>query len=359
MLGRIAHSDPWGCSKMKQKTACAAFLTIAAFSLSGLLAHSATAQLDNLEFVGHEESNPFHLMHAEIVGNRVYVSEGLGTLGMETYDVSDPAAIVRIDQDGPTTWRTRAYPEWGRLVGFAHGSGVQIYDISGPATDLLMEYLPEAGTSYEGGAWDGEILTVAAHQRGIDRLSAVEPGPIVFLDRIDLGDNAAWDCEQVGEVLLVANGRFGLTVVDLAAQPPAVIRTISLPGLANDVLVVGSLGVLSLGPGGLATFDLSDPADPVLLDHNTETHGNVTQIDVAGSRLVAGAWTRLELYDLTDPSNVALLGAEDTKTWAMGASIDDDPEDPIIAVADWRGVSTYRPNPDAGPDIEISTPRID
>ncbi|MBD3160611.1 MAG: redoxin domain-containing protein [Candidatus Eisenbacteria bacterium] len=43
----------------------------------------------------------------------------------------------------------------------------------------------------------------------------------------------------------------------------------------------------------------------------------------------------------------------------MGASIQDDPIDPIIALADWRGVSTYRPNPDAGPDIELSTPRID
>jgi hypothetical protein len=43
----------------------------------------------------------------------------------------------------------------------------------------------------------------------------------------------------------------------------------------------------------------------------------------------------------------------------MGASISEETEEPIIAVADWRGVTTYWPNADSGPDIELSTPRID
>jgi hypothetical protein len=320
----------------------------------------ATAQLDNLEFVGHTEENPFHLMNAEIVGSRVFISEGLGGGGMETYDISDPVAPLRIDQDGPTTWRTRAYPELNLLLGFGHHTGVAIYDISDTAaTVLLGEYDPPPGTAYEGGALRGDTLYVAAHQIGIEVFDVSNLASIVPIDTIDLGENAAWDADVLGDYLIVANGRFGLAIVDLGADPPSVVATVELPGLANDILISGALGYLSLGPSGLASIDLSDPANPFLLDHNQETGGNVTSLGLLGDTLVSGSWFLLETYDVSDPANIVRSGWDNTKTWAMGADIEDDPGGPLIAVADWRGVSTYRPNADLGPDIEVYPREVD
>ena len=109
------------------------------------------------------------------------------------------------------------------------------------AIDLLREYDPPAGISYEGGALLDDLLFVAAHQRGVDLLDVAEPGPITLVTTIDLGQNAAWDVEVIGDYLLVANGRYGLSVVDLTMIPPEVVATVPMPGLANDLIVSGSI----------------------------------------------------------------------------------------------------------------------
>ncbi len=338
--------------------------------LAFALAVPGLAQTDNLEFVGHNEDNPFHMMYAEIVGTRLFVSEGLGANGVETYDISDPYNPIRVGPaalltgrfDSPPapapTWRTRAYPKTDRLYGFAHREGVQIYDITGPAS-LIREYDPPDFTEYEGGVLRDSILYVAAHQVGIEMLHVSDPGPITLLGGIDLGENAAWDAELVGDHLVIANGRFGLAVVDISVDPPVMVTTLPLPGLANDILVDGVVAFVSLGPAGLASIDVTDPTAPFILDLNQETTGNATEIDLLDGRLVAGSWMRLETYDVTDPADLHLVGWDDTKTWAMGAAMNDDPGSPLIGVADWRGISVYRPAPDTAPDIEMEPHQID
>jgi hypothetical protein len=82
-------------------------------------------------------------------------------------------------------------------------------------------------------------------------------------------------------------------------------------------------------------------------------------IGLLDKTLVTGSWACLETYDISVPQYLVRSGWDDTKTWAMGADIGDDPEDPLIVVADWRGISTYRPNADVAPDIEIDPPKID
>lgn len=332
---------------------------LATLMLGMLAAAPGWSQVDNLRFVGHDETITTHLMHAEVVGTRLYISEGLGSGGMETYDISNPGTPLRVDEDGPSTWRTRAYPELGRLFGFSHLTGVQIYDISGPTTTLLGGYDPPPGIGYEGGALRGTTLYVAAHQIGIQILDVDLAGTTTPGGTIDLGNNAAWDAEVLDRYLYVANGRFGLAVVDLDAVPPVKTADIILDGLANDVLIDGNVAYVSLGPDGLASLSLDDPAHPALLDHNRETEGNVTEISVLGNLLVAGAWLRLETYDISDPANIVRVGAENTKTWAMGADFNDDPGNPLIGLADWRGISTYRPVADLGADIDAQPPHVD
>lgn len=317
------------------------------------------AQTDNLAFLGRNIQNPAHCMDVEIVGNRAYLCNGLGAgAGIETYDVSNPAAIVRLKQEGASAWRARV--SGNRLYSFCHTSGVQVFDISTGVTNLLGGYDP-AGlyVEFEGGASVGNVLYVAAHQSGLYLLDVTNPAAITLQQVFSLGNDAAWACEVIGDRLLVANGRHGLSVVDISGAP-VVTATLALPGLANDLVLDagGTVAVVALGPGGLATVDVSDPDQPLLLDV-APTAGNVFSIGRMNDLVVAGAYPRLEAYDISDPSAITLAGWDYTAIWAMGADIEDDGAGGLLIVADWVGVAAYRPGADAGPDIEVNPPKLD
>lgn len=324
-----------------------------------LISSPARSQTDNLALLGRNTQNPAHCMDVEIVGTRAYVCNGLGAgAGIETYDITNPASMTRIDQDGPSTWRARAVGD--RLFAFSHSSGVQIYDIATPATTLLGEYVPSGSyVEFEGGAVQGTTLYVAAHQNGVYALDVADPSSPTLLQVVSLGESAAWACEVTGTHLLVANGRYGLAVLDISG-PPTMVGSLGLPGLANDLVLNagGDVAFVALGPGGLASVDISDPSNPQLLNV-APTAGNLFGIGRLNDVVVGGAYTRLESFDVSDPSNLAVLGWDYTATWAMGADIEDDGNGGVVVVADWVGVAAYRPDPGAVSDIEVNPPKID
>jgi hypothetical protein len=325
--------------------------------LSGLTGTpDARAQdgIDGMRLLGRNEDEFAHMMDFHIVGDYAYASVGLGQ-GLQTYDISDPTNPVRTSAGGFPGWR--AWAQGDTLFNFCHENGVQLFDISGGAAVLLDTYNPsDPLIYYEGGVRVGNFLFVAAHQEGIQILN-VGPGGPSLISSISLADNACWNVTVSGGYLYVANGRFGLSVVDLSG--PSEIATLQLPGLANDIELSGQTAFLSLAAEGVASVDISDPSNPIFLDR-VETFGNAFSMGRVGDILAVGSYPYVERFDVSDPHSLTRAGWDATKVYAMGADAGAlSSGDTVIVVADWRGMGVYGPEPDPNGDIEVYPLRLD
>lgn len=318
-----------------------------------LVAAPARADVDNLWLVGHSEVNRAHLMDVEIVGDRAFVCCGLGA-GLEQYDISDPSNPVRTWSGGPDCWRARAYGDTVLFM-FCRLDGTVRVGISG--TPANRGQFNPAGNreALEGGALVGDTLYAAAHQNGIYLVDCSAPNALTKVGSISLAPNAAaWNVEARDSFLFVANGRHGLAVIGLAGTPRR-IADLALPGLANDIVLDGSIAVVSLGASGLATVDISDPYAPALLD-TIGTRGCCWGIGIEGDLVACGSWRVLELFDVSDPGNISRAAWDNTQTWAHGADIR---ADSLVTIADWRGMSCFRVGPDPGADIDVCPEALD
>jgi hypothetical protein len=364
LIGRIASpGPPVPATEKKMKTVTALLLLL--LLLSPLLAEPCPIETDRqrvdkpipdkLSFLGHNGVNGGHLMDVVLSGDRAYVLVGVSN-GLETYDISNPANPVRIKRQGSAAWN--AGIDGNRLYVFNREHGFEIYDISGGTPTLLGEYDPSnPDILYENGVPDGNTLYVAAHQEGVVVFDVSNPSNIVLTDTIKLADNACWDVEKTGSRLAVANGRFGISTVDLTL-PPSEIAALSLPGLTNHIVLDGTVAVLSLGGFGIATVDVSVPASPALLD-TARSKGNPFGSGLFEHKLAVGSWSALEVFDVADPSRIRREAFDDTATWALGADIQSYGNGAIVAIADWRGMSTYLLEPDSVADIEVTPNRLD
>jgi hypothetical protein len=122
-----------------------------------------------------------------------------------------------------------------------------------------------------------------------------------------------------------------------------------LPGLATDIVIQNNIAVISLGIAGLATVDISNPYNPILLDTIT-TDGCAWGIGRTNNLVISGSWRVMELFDISVPTDIIRVGWDNTKTFAHGADIRNDS---LIVVADWRGMSCYKVGADDGPDIDL------
>jgi hypothetical protein len=199
------------------------------------------------------------------------------------------------------------------------------------------------------------VLYTAAHQNGIYAIDFSNRQSPQKVGALSLAPEAgAWNVEARDSFLFVANGRHGLTVVGLAGAMHVSTR-LELPGTANDIVLDGSVAVLSLGVAGLATIDISNPRNPVLLD-TIGTDGCAWGLGITGHLVVCGSWRVMEVFDVSNPASIVRAGWDNTATWAHGADIRDDS---LVVVADWRGMSCYRFGADPDPDIDVDPEILD
>lgn len=312
------------------------------------------ADIDNLRLLGHNEQNPYHVMDVEVVGERAYIANGLGS-GLEVYDISNPANPQRIFASGPSAWRCWAAGDTLLFV-FCRRSGVTIWDITGTGNPAFLgQYNPPGNfEALEGGVLIDDILYCATHQNGIYAIDVSDLAVPYKIDEFSLDSTATWNVALQDSFLIVANGRFGLSVVGLEGGMHEVV-SLPLPGLANDINVAGNVAAVSLGNDGLATVDITDPHNPQLRD-TIDTEGCVWGAGITDELLIGGSWRMMELFDISNPYNIERIGWDNTKTWAHGADVRGDS---LIVVADWRGMSCYEIGPDPNPDIDVYPQVID
>jgi hypothetical protein len=91
--------------------------------------------------------------------------------------------------------------------------------------------------------------------------------------------------------------------------------------LAYDVKVVGNYAYIALNQGGLAVFDISNPANPVRVG-GYDTSGWAYGVAVSGNyAYVADSEAGLQVIDVSNPANPARVGGYDTSGWAYGVAV--------------------------------------
>jgi hypothetical protein len=91
--------------------------------------------------------------------------------------------------------------------------------------------------------------------------------------------------------------------------------------LAYDVKVVGNYAYIALNQGGLAVFDISNPANPVRVG-GYDTSGWAYGVAVSGNyAYVADSEAGLQVIDVSNPANPVRVGGYDTSGAAAGVAV--------------------------------------
>jgi hypothetical protein len=231
---------------------------------------------------------------------------GRGESGFSFYDMSDP-------RNPETVFTTVGDPEYSEESG-AHFVGDMRephgYTISEGMLCMTMNDRPgnKAGIQF----WD--FTDVDGSQPGApdapERLSELS---LTGVTGGDYDNTAWWVAWQGGRYAYVAGTNQGLFIVD-ATDPANPVELKRIPtgdlGLnrASVVHVIGNLMVLSNNDGatGLATYDISDPLNPQLLDlRNDIDIGYSFQLN---DNRVLGANEPAVIISITDPRDMVIEG---------------------------------------------------
>jgi sugar lactone lactonase YvrE len=273
--------------------------------------------LGNLEYLASEEgtmlqrfdaTNGVPRGHGFVTMHRGYLllpfsadgGGGNGSGGFALYDVSDPRGVANIfTTDGNPAYTNPAganyagdlrephgYSAWGDIFCFTtnlgQGSGLEFWDLSNvdppaPAPAKIGKIvLPLTGGDYAPTPW--------------------------------------WVFWQGGRYAYVAGTSAGIFVVD-ATDPssPTLVKQIPVSQLGgfsvNTVFAVGNLLVAAMSDdNGISTFDISDPANPVLLDTLTIGERAVGYSMMVNGNRILGANDPARVWDISDPTNITFVG---------------------------------------------------
>lgn len=283
----------------------------------------------------------------DVQGHFLYVAIH-GTTGDDftIVDVEDPADIYVVG--GIAYSELYGLDVEGQLAYLADGPlGLYIRNVSNPYTTTGVGSRNTPGNSSDV-VVDGALAYVADGTAGVQIIDVSIPSNPVIIGSYDTPGQALRLVLQ-GHTLLVADGAGGLQVVDVANPAhPCSVTEVDLPytydvapyggdvvvatasgvytlrigkGLAAlpisgsygggyefwDVRVQGDIAYVAAGPDGLLTFNVSDPANPVLLDQYAAGLPFYRKLDVQGHlAFVADYGIAFKVFDISDPSNIEL-----------------------------------------------------
>ena len=246
-----------------------------------------------------------------IYQSHAYIADG--SKGMHIVNISNsnsPYEVGYIDD-----------PSWGWCNGIAvendyaymvDGSiGLIIIDISTPSNPVVSDDSSTLGTCY-GVDLDGGFAYVTNRDAGLKIIDLSDPSHLGAIETIsDVG--RAYEIDISGNYAYVAaidtepgadDG--GLRIIDLTADPKAVVVTYDTPGDARDIAIGenGFYAYVADGTGGLYIVNISDPESP---EHegSLSTTGNFEGIalsDNGGLAYLADGNGKIHVINISDPA---------------------------------------------------------
>jgi hypothetical protein len=238
--------------------------------------------------------------------------------GLRIYNVADPSNPVLINSWQPNDSIVSVYVHENSayVVSFTR---MAILDVSDPMSPVVQgEWAPDSVLSYYVCVKDNYAYVCAACAMGMNDaliiLDISDPAVPYELGRCYLG--------QWMKLVIKGNYAFvtgwGLRVVDISDPfNPHVVRgylvdfPVGNPQLKDDCLFVGGMV--------LYVFDVSTPADPVLMNH--VSFCNTSRITVRGDYLYSMAISRIVALDVTEPFLPFQVGEYDITAGASGIDV--------------------------------------
>lgn len=233
--------------------------------------------------------------------------------GLVVYDITNLAAPQLLGTDGGDWYNfdglaldgDRAYLNyWDGAA-----AGVQLFDIATPAAPIWLgstegfDYCRAVDIRHDPIA--GDVVFTATGHMGVFAHELVG-GELQRRGQLPVLNT--WAVTARGSAVYIASASEGFTISDFSdLDAPVEIGSLGL-GLCRDVQVVGDIAYVAVFGEGLATVDISDPAQPVLLDQVSGGYQTVG-LDVSG-QLVATAdrSAGVNLWNVSDPSDIQFLG---------------------------------------------------
>jgi len=285
------------------------------------------------------------------VGNYLYLTAR--TEGLYVLDVSDPAnpvLITRIDTPDMATFITKN----GSYLYVSDRKSLIIFDISIPGSPVEVGGYP-APNEFEHVLVEDGIAYIAAYYSGLMLLDVSNPSAPTKITSVSAGF-ALWAIEKRGNYIFTGGETSGLIVFDVENPlNPIELVTLALPDQSEplttldqppfDMEAHGDYLFVADGDFGVQVVDISNPLAPFIATE-FDTPGNVQDFYRDGQNLVVG--------DYVNGFHVLNIGPEfDLDADGIGNNLDVDIDgDAITNITDPRPLDTDNDGIDNDLDID-------
>jgi hypothetical protein len=235
-------------------------------------------------------------------GDLAFVADG--PRGLVILDVSEPNNIRFVGEvDTPGDAKRVVVTESVALVADSIG-GLQVIDISNPTSPAIVGAVTTPGTAVDLVEIDG--LVYVADIVGLSIVDISNPAaPVVRGSFATPGDAAHLSVSE--NIAYVVDGAPGLQVVDVSEPTnPLLLTTLEINGTLG-IAVSGDRGYLTHSYAFLTVLDLTNPAQPQIVETFDLPFRPSTDLTLSEDRLFMDGLNAV--YDLTDPDNPTYLGA--------------------------------------------------
>jgi hypothetical protein len=318
----------------------------------------------NLTQIYSKSPSNFELLDIEIQFSKMIIPAGLG--GAVLYDISDPENPTESGRFRVGEFLYARTYNWDLTnkiaIGTGREAGMAIYDIrNNSQPQKLLVYNPNAvnvpGSSGTISFEDVEIYDgyafLASHSNGLMIYDISEPSQPEFVSLLPTENAVSLAIKS--DIVYLADGDGGLKIIDIVnRENPRLLSSHQTSGSTRDVRYSNGHVFLAAGAAGVDVFNVNNDQD-VFFVTNHPTDGFASRVAVAGNRVSASAWTRLEVFEWNG-STLELIGYKNTggRVMAVGA-----PSIGIIYSAEWEKLRIYKYGTVEGPDIDLSTRALD
>lgn len=260
--------------------------------------------IDNLDWLTFEW-NSDKTLGIDVEGQIVYAAESDNGLYILDGSLRDPITeLGNLDTPGNAT----DVLVDGQTAYIADGpAGVHIVDVSDTSNPVMLGSIDTPGNARRL-AIQEDTLYVADGDGGVQVIDVTIPNAPEIITEIVLP--YTWELDLYGGDLIVGTDDgvysigIGAGMTDFSYAYPNAFDLFNV----SDVRVKGDVAYLACGTAGLATVDISNPSNPILLDSQTASGANIIKLDVDGRYAHLLADNGVYVYDISDPTNIVSAG---------------------------------------------------
>ena len=193
----------------------------------------------------------------------------------------------------------------------------------------------------------GNCLAVCAHEDGVWLIDIANPANPV-ISSIIVTENA-WAVALENDYAYIADDDNILIYNVTNLSYPIYLSEISSTNAVKDLIVSANYLYSSLGSDGVAIYDLSNPADPQLLDSfNTNTMAN--RIAAFDGKVAVADWDDVDVLEWNGTS-LGHVGYKNTGNRTMAIATTGN----YIYSAEWKSVHVFKYGNIEGADVDLNT----